>query len=287
MTTKKLLHRLLVGTVSAALPFAAIAQKLPDSQESSVRAPKTVKIDGKANEWGTLQAFNKSTEVGYTVANDDSTLYLVVQANVGGVVGKILSGGITLALNTDGKKKEKDAVSITFPVSAAVTRGVTSGPGVTINGGRSGSVVVSGSPGGASVSSDPAAMKKRRDSLTFVNNNKTIEKSKDVKVKGMVSITDSLLSIYNEEGIKARCSYTEAGTYTYELAVPLKYLGMSVHSPKEFLYNLKLNGISLGSSVAGITSIVVNGGAGGGGGQSDFMSMFSPTDFWGKYTLVK
>ncbi len=320
MTLSTLVNRLVAGVLTSALPFIATAQKLPDSQDKSLRAPKGVKVDGKADEWGTLQAFNKNTEIAYTMANDDSTLYFVVQSATPNIIGKILRGGITLTLNTEGKKREKDAVSVTFPVPADAVQRTDSraGGGVVLGGGggggRTGTItVVSGgsSLGGGAVAGDAATIKRRRDSIAFVNNTKSIEKAKDVKVKGIAAITDSLLSIYNEEGIKARSTYVKDGVYTYELAIPLKYLGislkevkegatttqsastssgLSVQNLKELMFNVKLNGMGgpgLSFVGGGVTNITINGASAGSGGANDVMAMFAATDFWGKYLLIK
>ena len=61
MTLSTLVNRLVAGVLTTALPLIAAAQKLPDSQDKGLRAPKAVKVDGKADEWGTLQAYNKNT----------------------------------------------------------------------------------------------------------------------------------------------------------------------------------------------------------------------------------
>jgi hypothetical protein len=59
-------------------------------QQVSLHAPANVKIDGKGTEWGTMRAYNPSTEINYTMANDAKKLYLVVQ--VSDPDGKILAG---------------------------------------------------------------------------------------------------------------------------------------------------------------------------------------------------
>lgn len=58
------------------------AQKLSAVQETSVFAPAGIRIDGKAAEWGpAFQAYNKTTRIFYTLANDRNTLYLTVHAS--------------------------------------------------------------------------------------------------------------------------------------------------------------------------------------------------------------
>jgi len=56
--------------------FFANAQKLPEVQTVNLRAPAGIKIDGKPTEWDSkFQAYNKSTNAFYTIANDDDNLY--------------------------------------------------------------------------------------------------------------------------------------------------------------------------------------------------------------------
>ncbi|HCN82336.1 MAG TPA: hypothetical protein DIT07_01770, partial [Sphingobacteriaceae bacterium] len=63
------------------IPVTTSAQKLPNIQEASLRAPAGIKVDGKATEWNNqFQAYNKATEIFYTISNDDDKLYLAVQA---------------------------------------------------------------------------------------------------------------------------------------------------------------------------------------------------------------
>jgi hypothetical protein len=60
----------------------ANAQKLPQVQQVSLRAPANIRADGKNKEWGTqLQAFNNATGIFYSMANDDENLYLVIYSN--------------------------------------------------------------------------------------------------------------------------------------------------------------------------------------------------------------
>ncbi|MFD2147970.1 hypothetical protein [Mucilaginibacter antarcticus] len=89
--------------VSSVLTSAA--QRLPDLQKESLRAPADIKIDGKPAEWDNkFRAFNKSTEVFYTIANDDNRLYLTIQADRRNIINKIINGGVALTIKKGGKK---------------------------------------------------------------------------------------------------------------------------------------------------------------------------------------
>jgi hypothetical protein len=258
---------------------AASAQKLPSSQEKGVRAPATVKTDGKADEWGGLQAFNRSTELSYTVANDDSTLYLVAQSAVSQVSNKIMRAGITFSVSPSDKKNAKNPVAITFPyIQPPKPIALVPGP----NGAGPTMTVVSGS-GRQIFQGDAAAVKRQRDSLVYANNLKRIQSFKDIKVKGIPAIADTLISVYNEEGIVTRCSFTQEGLYTYELAIPFKYLGVDIKRPQELAYTVRVEPIN--SGVPGNVTIVnlsTNSGA-----ASDYQAMDAATHFSGKYLPVK
>src|SRR4051812_45517244 len=85
------------------------SKKLKDVQVNNLFAPSPVKIDGKLKEWTDFQAYNKNTHLFYTIANDDKNLYLVIKTSDMTASAKIVAGGVTLLVNTEGKKKEQDA----------------------------------------------------------------------------------------------------------------------------------------------------------------------------------
>ena len=290
------INKVSLALLVTAFVLSAQAQKLPNIQETSVWAPANVKMDARLTDWGdNLQAFNKTLGLNYTLANDDKNLYLVVKASDAATTNKITAGGMNLAINTDGKKSEKEAYIISFPlVDASALRNQMSS--------------FRGQPGGANAMPDSAAIAKmRRDA---------VKNFKEIKLIGFKDIADSVVSIYNTYGIKAAVDYDDKGAMICELAIPLKYFNTSASKP-EFAYNLKLNGLDItaminsmmaGAGAAGgraaggvgapIVVDVVVGGRGGGGfagggggmamrGMGDMQGMTAPTDFWGKYTLAK
>src|SRR4051812_36675737 len=98
----------------ACINLTAQAQKTTNVQEAAVWVPDNIKVDGKLNEWNdSFQAFNKATQVYYTLANDGKNLYLAIKSVNQNTANKIVAGGINLTINTAGKKSDKDAVVIT------------------------------------------------------------------------------------------------------------------------------------------------------------------------------
>lgn len=284
--------------------FNVFSQKLKEVQETSILAPATVKIDGALGEWNdTFQAYNKATKLYYTLSNDDKNLYLVIKSTDPMNNNKITAGGITLAINSDDKKKEKDAYSLTYPAVKPFSRnmrgGGFGGPGGPGGGGGVRTMsFIGGGPGGPG---GPGGTITIDSNMVKAAHERTIAAAKEIKISGFKSITDSLISIYNEYGIKAAINYDAKNNFTYELRIPLSTMGMSTNNPKEFAYNVKVNGLVLpnmpgmdemmggggpgGPPGGGMRSITINGGPGGGMGS--FQDMISPSDFWGKYTLAK
>lgn len=186
-------------------------KKLPNVQEKSMRAPASVKIDGKRSEWDNkMQAINKATSILYTISNDDDKLYLTVLAADEDIANKIINAGLTFTINGSGKLKEEGGMSIIFPF---------------------------------------LYKEDHRPNLPLIDYNKEIsvwnkqftDKAKDIRVAGIRGVKDTI-SIYNQDGIKAAALFGEDAVFTYELAIPLKYLDLSVNDPRPFVYSIKLNG---------------------------------------------
>jgi hypothetical protein len=271
-----------------------------------------VKVDGKHNEWeNKFKATNKSTNLTYTLANDSKNLYLAIQSKDVTNNNKIMLGGISLTVNPSGKKNDKEGFKVIYPV---INR--QRGPGgganrsVTISSSSAGSsatTVVRGMPGGGAggFSRFQDMSPAQRDSLQRAIARTQLASAKEIKVFGFKDIPDSLISIYNEYSIKTLASISDESVFMYELSIPLELLEMSADNPKEFSYNIKLNGLQInfgGFSGGGrpggggeVTTVVrVEGGGGGMGsgmggrmGNFNFQDLITPTDFWGKYILTK
>ena len=282
----------LLAVLSLMITVSAIAQKLPNVQEKSLRAPASIKVDGKATEWNNeFQAYNKAIECYYTISNDNDKLYLTVQATDLDIINKIICKGIALTINGTGKMKDQEGVAITFPVlnDDAFPRGQRGEA-------HAGMAIYLDKP-----ASWPA------DSFMVVLNKDLSSKAKDIKVTGVKEITNSLISIYNPEGIKAVALFDNKTIFTYELAVPLKYLGLSVKNPKPFVYNIKLpgwnpdltNGAAVSASLRtqrpALRRDFTKYGPDPVTRLFDFdgptvprlKQLFGPSNFWGEYTLAK
>ncbi|PJJ84634.1 hypothetical protein [Mucilaginibacter auburnensis] len=247
---------LLLFAITGSLTASA-QDKLKEVQETSIWA-STNKVDGKLTELNnTFQAYNKTLKVFYSLSNDSKAVYLQLKSSDPTTIAKIQAGGITFALNTANKKKEEDAFSVTYPVIARQQRGQRGpggfgGPGGGAGGARGGAGGMGGF--GALIAGDSAEVKEAQQ--------KFVAAGKEIKVDGFKDISDSLISVYNEYGIKAAMNFEADGSFTYEVAVPFKQLGLNAADGKEVAYNLKLNGLQMGGRNGGPGGF---GGPGGGG----------------------
>jgi len=193
---------------------SAYAQKLPNVQQASLRAPANVKIDGKADEWGDkYQAFNKATEMFYTICNDDENLYLICHFDPSTpIYTKVLTGGITFLIK-DGAKQQ----SFRYPV-------FDDHP-----------------PGFLRAAKGETVIRKEDDPIVIKNNQTLKDQAKTIEVTGVKNI-DSIISIYNEPGIKVAGRFDAGQGYTYELAIPLKHLHLDNNIAQRFEYQILLNG---------------------------------------------
>lgn len=249
------------------------------------KAPAGLKIDGKLNEFtDTLTNYDKITKLYYHVAHDDKNLYVFLKANKQMEQNKILAGGVSISVNTTGKKKQMGVV--TFPVVDQKTI-MTEMRNRFSQGQR---------PTGDAttrVEKTPEERQKERDELRKA----TLAKLKEIKVEGIKEITEEKISIYNTIGIKTGINYDVKNALVYEIAIPLTLLNIT--GTDEFALNIKLNGIEFpeggmgGGGYGGMGGGYGGGGMGGGGQRGgassgmDFMSLFSPTEMWLKATISK
>lgn len=276
---KKATYFILLASIGSVNAFAQ--DKLSNEQEESVWAAEPVKTDGELTEINDdFEAYNKRVLSYYTLSNDDEYLYLQLKSDDATNIAKIRAGGITFALNTDNKKKEDNAFTITYPVIKPQS----------MSGGRGG--LAAFGIGGAEP--DSAALAEAHKQF--------ISSSKEIGVSGFKDISDSLISIYNEHSIKAAIGFTPAGDFTYELAIPLERLGLTPDEGTTISYNIKMNGLQMparnnnrllnsnGRGGGGGFRGGRGGGFGGGGGAPrgniNFAELISPTDFWASYTLA-
>ena len=252
------------------ISFAANAQKLPTVQKISLRAPFNIKIDGKTTEWGDkFQAYNPSTDIFYTMANDDRGLYLVVQSGDPKIIQRLTAGGITLTIQKTMNKNETNGVSITYPVSKSSVSFNLSSPRNAVE--------------------DTST--RYLDSVMISYNKKIDNNYKFIKVTGVTGM--DTISVYNTDGIKASARFNNKKVFTCEYYIDYKLLNIATDKIPKLAYHLVVNGRKPLATPPGIAAWDANGvpdqqasDALKAGIEKANMAN-GPTDFWGDYTLAK
>lgn len=255
------------------LSIVTHAQKLPKIQKTSVLAPENIKVDGELTEWNNqFQAYNRGNYLYYTLSNDDTDLYLTVHVNDWIGVRKIFRGGITFTIVPS--LKNEDAVSVTFPAIKKRTDGLAE---------------LSGNPIFVykTLKSDTVANSAKIDALIASSNNLIRKTYKEIYVTGIPGITDPFISVYNTQGIKVGTSFNKTLEYTYELAIPLKYLEAAISNAKSFKYDIKLNTDAIIKVKEVPFGPVLDLGPAVGPSSHDDLFLFNDTDFSGEYILAK
>lgn len=199
---------------------------------------KPFKADGISNEWNEpLNQYNDATKLAFALANDDKNLYIIIESLDPQTTFSVLRGGITLNINTEGKKK--DGIKLTFPLMEK--------PPMPKEG-EEHRDHPSSMPDGNEEGHNPAAM------------------SKGIRVSGFKNIADGELPAINQDGIETGMSIHPNRDLIYELSIPLAQLQVSLDIKKPLVYNVKIN--EPGKSGFHKEGRPEGGGRSGGGGMS-------------------
>lgn len=250
------------------------SQKLPNKQEASLRPPPAVKIDGKVDEWS-FAAFNKATDLFYTIANDGKKLYWVFQANDQTVINKIMGGGITILITKSGKETSERGMSITYPYR------------------EKNKLIAFSFHKRGEILPPKQLLNQVADSIMMANNKKLASYTKWIYTKG-ISNMDTLISIYNEQGLEAAQAFNMEKAYNCEIAIDLEHLGLSENMSK-FSYQIivnggpnKYNGMMWGpSGNGGAISTTTNASIALESINNTEQKLYSTSDFRGEYTLSR
>jgi hypothetical protein len=267
----KKIHLLVIVLVISNI---AIAQKLPNIQTVSLRAPANVKVDGKATEWGNqFQAYNTATDVFYTIANDKEKLYLVMRSTDEYIIKKMIWGRVIFSINRTEKKESNDGITISYPIIPLHNR-----PDINFK-------------EKPKITEDNPASVAEADQYMRTINKRFTERSKFIKVTGVKGL-DTLIAVYNTNGIQATGAFDNKMAYTYELAIDLKVLGIDASNPNKFFYRIMLNKLPIDDwpeftikrgPNGDIASIMVDRSK----SNPRTQVIAYTNDFWGEYTLAK
>jgi len=218
------------------------AQKLPEKQETGLWKPADVKIDGNADAWiNNMQAYNKTVEVYYSLANDDQNLYLFLWTQKPRIIEKLLGGGLSFTINNQGKKEAASAnnIVITYPVFKSKLRSTVRG--IIINAGDQAVFYreyMNYSPAYRSILIEHLT---RTDSTVSIANNTFNAGAKEIKIQGIREIPDTLISVYNDQQIKTGATFRADGSYIYEVSIPIKFIRPLIGDSPKFSYSIRIN----------------------------------------------
>lgn len=243
----------------------ANAQKLPKVQQASLLAPANIKIDGKLDEWLQFQAYNPTSRIFYTVANDDNNMYLALRTDGDGAHVKAISGGITFTITNAVKSKEAKQVSITYPAVVSQQNSMHE--------------TLQGSTRRYKNLKNDSETNEKLSAFIKLTNQQLVSFFKEIKVSGIDEISDPTISIYNAEGIKAVVSFNDKMEYCYELSIPIKFINKTLTGSK-LRYNIKSNARGT-ISVRGVPGAPIYTG-----NDAETLYKNNTTDFWGEYVLA-
>lgn len=249
------------------------AQK--DGKQYMQKAPANVNVDGMLTEWGdSLALYDVKTKLNYTIANNDTDLYVVAYITDPKLRRKIMAAGITVSVNPEGKKHKTYTLTYPVPDGKAIFKPHT------------------GDDDGEDI---------KKPSLL---------QSTTIKVAGFKDVESDVITTANTYGFKAAIKFDDKHNLVYETAIPIKMLNIKPGKNDELEINIQVNAIErpakgeaaesggMGSGGPGMGGRggMDGGGRGGrrgrggantGGGQSrtDSSGMGEETDFWVKMAL--
>ncbi|MHA4896477.1 hypothetical protein ACXZ1K_17125 [Pedobacter sp. PWIIR3] len=197
-------------------------------QTSALRTPDKIVIDGVDREWkNTFPAYNTRLRMYYAFSNNDSILYLTIKVHDRQAIRKILLGGVEVRISKFKAQNKQNPASVIFPI-------------YTKNYPLWNSELME--------FKDTLNNKHAVVSVFKARNRMVDSKMKLVRVKGLKSFTDSVLSVYNHSSIKVKSKFDAQLNYIFEVLVPLSEFVLDIEKDSAFYYELVLNGISANQS---------------------------------------
>lgn len=291
ITMKTLFAALLrIGTLSFLISTTTFAQDKAAANKLQP-PPSNIAIDGDLKDWGdSLRYYNQDKQLNYGLANDQDNLYMAIRINDRSEQIRVLRAGLTLSIDTRGKKKE--TFTMTFPVGDQSAQGLAENA-QDLQGGNN------------------DIKQGDREELMKAK----LTKLREIKVTGFKDIESETMTTSNTYGFKVAIDYDKDGTLVYEAAIPLKFFHADDLSKNEWAFNFKINGITRpgqdkdNGNHEGMTRGGGAGGFGGGGGGGrggrmgggrggrmggggnnapvDRGELSKSVDFWEKYYLAK
>lgn len=206
MDLKTILSLVLFSSISCLSSASLYAQKTDPDADVNLWVQQPVKVDGISDEWHEpLNNYNTDTKLAFALANDQQNLYIIIESLDEVTTRKLMSAGLTLDINTAGKKK--DGIKINF---------------LGMN--------------------QPPAPHEKNDTLSHPETNEFEHGGvHTIQVSGFKNIPDGSLAMPNKDGIAVAAAFNKQRDYICELAIPLNQLGLKGNETKAIAYNIKIN----------------------------------------------
>ena len=212
--------------------------------------PSNIIIDGNLKDWGdSLRYYNQDKQLNYALANDQDNVYMAIRINDRSEQIRVLRAGLTLSIDTRGKKKE--TFTMTFPFGDGSAPSMAENA-MDLHGGNN------------------DVKQEEREELMKAKLTKLME----IKVTGFKDVESETMTTSNTYGFKVAIDYDKDGTLVYEAAIPLKFFHAGDLSKNEWAFNFKINGITRpgqnkdSGDHDGMTRGGGSGGGFAGGGQA-------------------
>lgn len=216
----------------------------------NMAAPASAIIDGTSAEWPeNMFSHNKASQVSYLIANNDSTLFLVIKGDNPKDLRRLLAGGISISVNTKGERKEGQ--TLVFPIMPPR---------------------YSNADGNRSVKQSRDPVIKLKEELGAL---------REIDIKGFDLLLDGKISVDNEYGIKAAAGLNETGFLVCEYALPLKWLSPNLNNNDTYAFQIKIRGLNLmPENESNRLRMAMPGIRGGFPTKTPYGDTMEGTDFW-------
>lgn len=214
-----------------------VAVQAQSKTTSALQAPPAgITIDGDIKEWGdSLRYYDAEQKINYSLANDNTNLYMAIRINDRSEQVRIMAGGLTWGIDPKGKKKE--TFSMTFPLAQTDAFGNTEQ---------------------SAFQGKPDTTRQSHDEMMQAR----LTKMRNIKVEGFKDVENDIITTSNTYGFKAAISYDDNGYLIYEAAIPLTLFHTDDITKNEWAFEFKINAMPKpkeGDAQKG------DGGMGGGG----------------------
>jgi hypothetical protein len=208
-----------------------------------------IELDGIAKEWDQNQfATDKVSGISYALANNDSTLFVILKSANKETIAKMIHWGLSLGFNATGQKKVQE--SIGFPAGKAQGKRY-----------------------------DPVLGRSKRPSIK-----EEVAQLNNIELYGFTSLIDGPIALKNDFGIRAVSQLNEAEELICEYALPIKLLQINPSKNDIFACQIKVNGLVLGASPTLVSRTIQPRGISS--GPTNTNSLIDSTEFWVFYPLA-